>query len=355
MRKNQFTKQLLVIALTTILISGLLTNSAKAIENGSEAIANEIVVPIFVGFGNDKGSSCSGALINPYVVVMAGHCLEKPDGQMSTDVLVGPPGSPNVYNSATWVNASEVLWSIDYQGSLVGNKVNSSDIGFLTLSKSFPQSNRILFPSETQLLNIKNTNAKLRLIGYGLTNDTVDRSIFAPQFVDASYSSRQGPDLNSGFAVSTPGGTCSGDSGGPVLNITPSRVFLVGIITGGAKSKNCSKKDSDGNFYTLFTLVNRFGNLLGAADANAIQSGIRAQAELSSKLSAANQSLSDAQSATGEAESKLESKIKEIADLKSQLAAFKATGLRYIVCVSGVKTKSVVAANPKCPLGYKKK
>lgn len=81
---------LFVIAL--LLFAGS-PNPAQAVENGVDATGSQFVVPIKVGLSSGLTGSCSGALISPYIVVTAGHCVLDTTGLVTTKVYVGLAGS----------------------------------------------------------------------------------------------------------------------------------------------------------------------------------------------------------------------------------------------------------------------
>jgi len=78
-----------------LLILTFTSNSlpAKAVENGTDATGSQFVVPIKTEVSPGLATSCSGALISPYIVVTAGHCVLDPNGLVSSRVFVGQAGS----------------------------------------------------------------------------------------------------------------------------------------------------------------------------------------------------------------------------------------------------------------------
>ena len=75
-----------------ILLTGTV-HSANAVENGTEATGSQFVVPIKIELTPGLIGWCSGALISPYIVVTAGHCVVDQDAALTTKVYVGEAGS----------------------------------------------------------------------------------------------------------------------------------------------------------------------------------------------------------------------------------------------------------------------
>jgi hypothetical protein len=137
--------------------------------------------------------------------------------------------------------------------------VAADDIAFLILGKPKNFTSKIELASESEILTLNAAKTSLRIFGYGKTSNSDTSS---GRFPNSGYGTFAGigsvakqPDT--AIYLATKGNSCSGDSGGPVLSITATRVLLVGIITGGNSPSNafCSST------YSTFTLVNRYTNL----------------------------------------------------------------------------------------------
>jgi peptidoglycan hydrolase CwlO-like protein len=148
------------------------------------------------------------------------------------------------------------------------------------------------------------------------------------------------------------------------LNISATQVTLVGILTGSTRSGNdqCGQKFTDGNYYTLFTLVGRYANLAFAAATDVMNSQIQTISSQNNQIVDKDSQLLQANSSLSSVRSDLDSAKKELEDLQQKLDAANSTILtlnkklpQTIVCVKGKLTKNVTAVNPVCPAGYKKK
>lgn len=136
---------------------------------------------------------------------------------------------------------------------------------------------------------------------------------------------------NSVYIKSPTSSACPGDSGGPVIVSTPTKLYLVGVITGGANATvgpECSIK-YNGNYYTLVTLITKYANLAFASAVEASNKSDSALLQSESDLKNAKDSLSKAEVAVksalesqlnSDAELKLAISAKEKAELEAQLA-----------------------------------
>jgi secreted trypsin-like serine protease len=342
----------LIIALFMAMV---LAAPAQSVENGKDASGNGFVVPILIKYNATQWKTCSGALISPFVVATAGHCLLDESGGTSTIVNVGPPGASSEYNAATWTNSFQSYMSVDYKGSTIAGNVTSSDIAFFVLARSFDLPGKIYFASETQLLDLKSSAAKLRVFGYGYTSDA-GATTSSPNYFDATFGRTNSLDPNASWGISTASDACQGDSGGPVLNITPTKTILVGIVTSAHLSKNCSQKENDGTYLVGFTVISRFSNLAMAAQEMALETliGVNTQnvALATSKeeeLVSVQVELTQARMDLDQAVADSETVAQQVVDLNSQITAYKATGLKLLSCKVGTKTKLVATMKTKCP------
>lgn len=354
-----------LLSTLVLLIGLLLPQTAYAVENGIDASGNSFVVPIQATYNATQVSFCSGVLIAPEVVATAGHCLLDESGQVAKSIWVGAPGSSPTWNS-NWAVVLSSYFSADYQGNTVDKTVGPSDIAFLRIDRPYSQPTKIYLASENQLLTLKNTSATLRLIGYGFITDA-GASASAPNYFDAKYNQTASPDPNQSYAESSLANTCKGDSGGPVLSITPNKVIIVGVITGAAISQNCTKAQSNGKYLTAFTIINRFSNLALAAAVDAMEYESQAKAELATKNAAlattsiqGRNDLIEAQNTGTRLQSELDQVqaaydelSKQLLALQIQVKSYAALGIKSISCVSGAKVKAVVGLKPVCPIGYK--
>ena len=160
--------------------------------------------------------------------------------------------------------------------------------------------------------------------------------------------------------VSTVGDSCSGDSGAPIFTSTPTSVILVGILTGSNRNHACTKVSSDGNFYTMFTLMSRYSSLAFSAafdEMAGMQSQIDSLSVKSSDLNLSSRVLQDELASKvhdlDDANQKLKDSTQALSDLQAQNAKLQAEIPISLACVKGKLIKKVTGIGASCPSGYK--
>ena len=338
------------LALILVVLSVIGSIPANAIENGQSAAGNGVVVDIAIKYNATQSISCSGALLSSLVVVTAGHCLLDQSGAIASEIYVSLPGaSALVFKN--WTLVKKVYLPEDYEGEKLGGFVNTSDLGFLLLTTPIEVKTPISLASEKQLLNLKANGTKLRVLGYGTTTDEGMKAEF-PNYFDGAFSPQVYSDSNQGSVSSASGNVCKGDSGGPVLYITPTKVILVGILTGTQLSVNCSKKWADGKYYATFTIINRFANLAALALTEAAGA---IELQKNNEISRLQEDLDNANGEFEELLQRSNDYQTEIEQLKLDIARYKASGLKLLTCSKGLAEKVVAGISPKCPAGFKVK
>ena len=330
--------------------------TATAVENGDLADGSEYVVPIAIQASASTWQGCSGAVVAPTIIATAGHCVLDQTGLLSSSIYVGNPGSPNS-PTLKWAKVSKVYLSDEYKGNKVDGTVAASDVAFLLLDRAIGGSRQIYLASENELLALKNTSSKLRIIGYGNISDSGEQST-SPFSFDSTFSNQNTQDPNQAVVTSQKANTCKGDSGAPVLSITPNKVTLVGIVTGSYSSNFCSKRQPDGSYWTAFTAINRFANLATQAIGDALKAE---QTQNSTTIQDIVTNSEELRARISELELENSNLADEIAAIRQELekstkiiSAFKASGQTAITCSNLISIKTIVGKNPKCPKGYKK-
>ena len=356
------------ISLTTLVFP------ASAINNGVESTSAPNVVKVIKEQANGlRFGGCSGTLLSPRVVVTAAHCVTENDtGLIATKVWVSPPGAKFktfteggqeyvLLESASTLAESRAIYeqykaisveiTSNYESS--GEFVKDNDVAFLVLGKSLPLTSNIALASDEETENFIAKKSNVRIFGYGLTTFQGGMSL-SPRTTTMAIAFKAISLKNSAYLSSTTSSACSGDSGGPVIVSTPTKLYLIGIISGGSISTvgpECSEK-VQGNYYTLITLVTKYSNLAFAAAIAASKSIEDAQtrAEADTKLAKDAQTRAESDAVLAR-DAELKAKEAQTKAESEAAANKKAT----ITCIKGKLTKKVIAVNPKCPAGYKKK
>jgi len=358
-------KRLLVALLALVFLIGGIS-PLQAVENGDDATGNAFVVPISTDEGDGKYIGCTGTLIAPSIVVTAGHCVLDANGLLTKNVYVGLAGSARSSISLS-DKISAVQITSTFQNT-AGGKVQDDDLAFLTLGKSQTLRIPIILASEKQIIEFKSKAISLKSIGYGNYSNSGAEVITNPKSFDGTYSSINSTYTNSAYMASTIGRSCTGDSGGPILSITATQVTLVGILTGTQRgdSDKCGQKQSDGMYYTLFTVVGRYANLAFSAATDVMNSQEQTLStqlsqiankdsqvnqyallrdSLKEQLAATQISLDTASGDLEKIQAQLDSANLVIETLKKKLP-------QSIFCIKGKLTKKVTAVMPACPKGY---
>lgn len=351
-------KRTLTFLLTILVGISTFPQTANAIENGLDASGNDFTVFIVSKWNASQISTCSGALLNDYVVVTAAHCINDELGLVSKSIRVAPPGDAIEYNSdglivakSTWVEADTTQVTLTYQSG--STKVTDDDLAFLTLTKPFKSNNLVRIASEDEMLKLKSNSAPIKLYGYGYISDSGKRAT-SPNYLNAEFENRLHPLANSAYAKSINGNVCSGDSGGPVVNITPTQILVVGVTTGANISNKCSSKNADGNYRATFTILNRYANL-AFATVSKIASNLSSLNEAQNALTLSKNRVAELEAEVDKWNSDYSDLELEVTNLKNEIEKLKAQIPKTIICTKGSTTKKVSAVNPKCPTGYKQK
>ena len=250
-----------------------ITTPASAITWGAPDGENHPNVVALLFVQNGVGFfSCSGTLLTPYVVVTAGHCTEgggavnsltyvRNDADIDTAIATELPGFPNVtaWLNATWT-AGQAVPHPEFND--YAEFPNTFDIGVILLSEPIYVAEYGALPSENQFDYLRKARGKLserqaRVVGYGLQGRI-------PAFAGDEFVRYAATSSITGLAVGDtigaqnfkmtnnpgkgggPGGTCSGDSGGPAFFIDPvtgAETNIVMAVNSYGIAPNCNGND----------------------------------------------------------------------------------------------------------------
>lgn len=220
-------RKLLLIAVVVLSVLATVIAPASAITNGQrDGNAHPYVGLLYAYYGPGLGGSiCSGTLLSPTVFLTAAHCIDVP----AIEFRVSFSEQPFV-QGFNWVYG-DAYPHPDYVGLTVPD---TSDIGVVILRTPVTLSRYGQLPSAGLLDELSTRrglqNVGFTAVGYGLQDSKRDQSNRPIEEWDiARYNANQRlinvtSQLNGGYNVSLTnnpgvgGGTCSGDSGGPILH-----------------------------------------------------------------------------------------------------------------------------------------
>lgn len=257
-------RKLLTVVFSVIVVLAIAVSPVGAITNNW---VNDFEHP-FVGlvvFYDEAGEfshRCSGSLISPTEFLTAGHCT---DGATTArvyfqqdaganfngtiDPISGYPETCAAGTLGTLCATSDELYNYGFDD--FATFPNTHDVGMVILDQEIAMPEYGVLASAGALDNLGTArgtkNTIFTVSGYGLTlsvnpNSANSNISFRSRLMAASTLVNLNSGNNDGFNLQTQGngngrgGTCSGDSGGPVFLGGPSSNVIVGVTSFGLNS-----------------------------------------------------------------------------------------------------------------------
>ena len=210
-----------IAALAALLVAVGVATPAEAITNGSPDGNNHPFVGLVV-FYNSSGTAthrCSGTMISARVFLTAGHCTF---GTASAQVWFNEHVTTALGYPYTG-GFTGATYTYNYNGAL--SLPDTGDVGIVVLNKK-PGLGAASVASVGTLDNMATSaqrQVKFDVVGYGLQDirPTImanrDRLAAVTKLVNLVSALTDGFNIHQSAAPGTGGGTCFGDSGGPVF------------------------------------------------------------------------------------------------------------------------------------------
>lgn len=290
------------------------------IYGGTSATGNPIVVGL-LGDKDGTRAGCSGALVDPRIVMTAAHCLTMPPQSL----WIPEPGTDLRDTTTRRIQADRYFIPSDFSASKFPYQ---NDFGIVILKSPFPNVTPLEVATYDQVKKWMNEEREVFHIGYGCTElvDAPPCKVTSPiPHKLITQMSKLVPNqfdaLSSGtFSVtkiSVERTVCGGDSGSPLITESSGKFIYVGAQS-SSNGAGCTKTC----------------NIVCVATQGLPSANIQLVAEAQEYVSVSD----------------MELKAKQKAEAKE--AGVKKT---TITCVKGKLIKKVTAIKPKCPTGYRLK
>ncbi|EHK98516.1 putative Trypsin [Glarea lozoyensis 74030] len=223
---------------------------ASQIVGGSAASSGQF--PYIVSLQKSGSHFCGGVLINSKTVVTAAHCSV---GQSASSVKVRA-GTLTWASGGTLVSVSSIVVNPSYSSSTINN-----DVAVWKLATALPTSSTIKYATLPAQGSDPAAGTSTTTAGWGTTSENSNSLPASLRYVSVPVISRSSCQASYGTSSVTTnmfcaglaaGGkdSCSGDSGGPIINTSTG--VLIGVVSWG---QGCAEAGFPGVYTRLGNYV----------------------------------------------------------------------------------------------------
>jgi V8-like Glu-specific endopeptidase len=225
--------RVLLIAIMVVVVLGISPRSATAITGGQP----DNGAHPYVGMTYNDEILCSGTLIAPTVFLTAGHCTaEFEAGGSQVYVTFGDAVDFDPANAVTGTAFTHPLFCIACGSGLPG--FDAYDVGVIVLDTAVTSLGFGQLPTENAVSELEKGTV-LTAVGYGLQGfergGGQPEGIFTATRYRADVTFRNVTNVVGDMFIkhsnNQKGGTCSGDSGGPIF--APDQITVLGVTAFG--------------------------------------------------------------------------------------------------------------------------
>jgi hypothetical protein len=255
-----------IAALPILLAAGV---SQFGIVNGSLEPGMEPVVALGASLGEYSFSACTATLITPEVLLTAAHCGN--DYPLEAVIAFGAAFfGPDMDSIELEVGLSNLVVHPDYdplENTPTGTHYGSHDISVITLEEPVTTITPALLRRNE--LTLEDEGRELVSVGFGITGPSADdggikRS--ATLLVDQLW---QGFVLSRNAANPNEANICSGDSGGPMFEVTDGRLIEWAVHSWG--DQGCAQRSGSTRVDMLYEwILDQVEDVHGSRDLCAI-------------------------------------------------------------------------------------
>ena len=261
MRKTGIATLMAIVLALAVMVTPVLAITGNWVEDDVHPFVGLVV---YYDSNGEFIWRCSGSLISPTKVLTAGHCSDTADGAVSArvyfqqdaganydpitqvDPVTGYPETCAAGTLGTLCATSDELYNYGFAN--FAGFPNIHDVGLVILDQPISMPEYGVLPADGELDDLDTARGTRDTVftvsGYGLTYRTQAHSAvpnisFRERLMAQSTLVNLRSGLTDGYNLQTQGngddrgGTCSGDSGGPVFLGGPESNLIVGVTSFG--------------------------------------------------------------------------------------------------------------------------